>query len=135
VDPTQLRPVFRDVFRQVQRGKVLEGYVFLEGCYLMALDGVESFRSQKVHCERCLTRQHQDGTVSYYHQMVAAALVHPDFPEVIPLAPEPIQRQDGQAKNGCERNAARRWLRQFRKEHPHWPVILTHGKRTSSSIQ
>ena len=48
VDPKQLRPVFADVFRQVQRGKVLEGFVFLEGCYLVALDGVEYFCSKKV---------------------------------------------------------------------------------------
>jgi len=32
VDPDQLRPVFRDLFRQLQRGKVLEKYVFLQGC-------------------------------------------------------------------------------------------------------
>src|SRR3954452_10739141 len=125
VDPARLRPVFRDLFRQLQRGKVLERYVFLEGCYLVALDGVEYFCSTKVHCDHCLTRQHPNGTTCYYHQMLAAALVHPDFPEVIPLAPEPIQRRDGQDKNDCERNAARRWLRQFRREHPHLPVIVT----------
>src|SRR5512145_2919952 len=45
VDPRQLRPVFTDLFRPLQRGKVLEDYVFLEGCYLVALDGVEYFRS------------------------------------------------------------------------------------------
>ena len=33
VGPDQLRPAFKDVFRQLQRGKVLEDYVFLEGCY------------------------------------------------------------------------------------------------------
>ena len=32
VDPEALRPVFRDVFRQVQRGKALEQFVHLEGC-------------------------------------------------------------------------------------------------------
>src|SRR5947209_5760336 len=31
VDPEQLRPAFNDVFRQLQRGKVLEDYVFLGG--------------------------------------------------------------------------------------------------------
>src|SRR5258706_161813 len=41
VDPDHLRPVFRDLFCQLQRGKVLENYVFLQGCYLVALDGVE----------------------------------------------------------------------------------------------
>jgi hypothetical protein len=125
VHPDQFRPVFKDVFRQVQRGKVLEDYVFLQGCYLVALDGVEYFRSKKVHCDHCMTRQHDNGTVSYYHQMLGAVIVHPDHSCVIPLAPEPIQRQDGQAKNDCERNAARRWLKQFRKDHPHLPVIVT----------
>ena len=53
-----------------------------------------------------------------------ATLVHPDLKEVIPLAPEPIIQQDGQTKNDCERNATRRWLKQFRREHPHLPVIV-----------
>ena len=125
VPPTRLRPVFKDVFRQLQRGKILEDYVFLEGGYLVALDGVEYFCSKKVHCEHCMTRTHKNGTVSYYHQMLGAVLVHPDFSEVIPLMPEPIGRQDGQAKNDCERNAAGRWLKQFRQDHPHLSIIVT----------
>jgi hypothetical protein len=133
VDPLRLRPAFRDVFRQVQRGKLLEEYVFLNGCYLLALDGVEYFRSDKVHCAQCLTRQHSDGHLSYYHQMLGAVLVHPNLPEVLPLAPEPIQRQDGQKKNDCERNAARRWLKHFRKEHPHLPVIVTEDALSSNA--
>jgi hypothetical protein len=132
VDPDHLRPVFRDLFRQLQRGKVLEKYVFLQGCYLVALDGVEYFCSTKVHCDQCLTRQH-NGETYYYHQMLGAVLIHPDFPEVIPLAPEPIQRQDGQAKNDCERNAARRWLRRFRQDHLHLPVIITEDALSSNA--
>jgi len=133
VQPDQLRPVFKDAFRQVQRGKILEDYVFLEGCYLVALDGVEYFCSKKVHCDHCMTRTHKNGTVSYYHQMLGAVIVHPDFAEVIALAPEPIQRQDGQTKNDCERNAARRWLKQFRKDHPHLPVIITEDALSSNA--
>lgn len=125
VAPEQLRPAFTDIFRQVQRGKLLEEYVFLEGCYLVALDGVEYFCSQKVHCQHCMMRHHQNGTVSYYQQMLGAVIVHPDFPEVIPLAPEPIHREDGQDKNDCERNAGRRWLKQFRKDHPQLPILVT----------
>ena len=132
VDPDHLRPVFRDLFRQLQRGKVLEKYVFLQGCYLVALDGVEYFCSTKVHCDQCLTRQH-NGQTYYYHQMLGAVLIHPDFPEVIPLTPEPIQRQDGQAKNDCERNAARRWLQRFRQDHPHLPVIITEDALSSNA--
>jgi hypothetical protein len=133
VAPEYLRPVFKEVFRQVQRGKVLEDYVFLEGCYLVALDGVEYFTSQKVHCDHCMTRTHKNGTVSYYHQMLGAVIVHPDFSEVLPLMPEPIQRQDGQAKNDCERNAARRWLKQFRKDHPHLPIIVVEDALSSNA--
>ncbi len=51
-------------------------------------------------------------------------MVHPDLKEVIPLVPEPIIHQDGQTKNDCERNATRRWLKRFRQEHPHLPVIV-----------
>lgn len=133
VHPDRLRPVFRDVFRQLQRGKVLEDYVFLEGCYLVALDGVEYFCSQKVHCEHCMTRTHKNGTVSYYHQLLGAVIVHPDFPEVIPLMPEPIHRQDGHIKNDCERNACRRWIKQFRKDHPHLPIIVTEDALSSNA--
>jgi hypothetical protein len=50
--------------------------------------------------------------------------VHPDLKEVIPLAPEPIINQDGHTKNDCERNATRRWLQRFRRDHPHLPVIV-----------
>jgi hypothetical protein len=124
VPPEQLRPVFQDVFRQVQRGKALEAFVYLEGCYLLSLDGTGYFSSPTIHCSSCMQKEHADGTVTYYHQMLGAALVHPDKAEVIPLAPEPIIKQDGQTKNDCERNAARRFLQRFRQEHPHLPVIV-----------
>jgi hypothetical protein len=32
VPPEDLRPSYQDVFRQLQRGKVLEPYVYLQGC-------------------------------------------------------------------------------------------------------
>ena len=57
--------------------------------------------------------------------MVAAAIVHPDCQEVIPVFPEPVEKQDGSTKNDCERNAGKRCLEQFRKAHPHLRVIIT----------
>ena len=72
----------------------------------------------------CLEKHHRNGNITYSHQLLGATLVHPDLKEVIPLAPEPIIQQDGQTKNDCERNATRRWLKQFRQEHPHLPVIV-----------
>ena len=50
VDAEALRPAFREVFRQLQRGKVLERMVFFEGHYLLSLDGSGYFSSDKIHC-------------------------------------------------------------------------------------
>ena len=124
LDPDHLRPGFSDVFRSLQRAKVLERFVYLDGCYLLSLDGTTYFSSSKIHCPSCLVKHHRGGGITYSHQLLGATLVHPDLKEVIPLAPEPIIQQDGRTKNDCERNATRRWLQQFRREHPHLPVIV-----------
>src|SRR3954464_3871042 len=124
VDPAVLRPAFREVFRRLQRGKLLERFVSQDGDYLVSLDGTTDFSSAKIHCPSCLVKHHRGGGVTYSHQLLGATLVHPDRKEVIPLAPEPIIQQDGQTKNDCERNATRRWLTRFRREHPHLPVIV-----------
>jgi len=125
VDPENLRPAFQDVFRQVQRGKALERLVFYEGAYLLALDGTGYFSSPTIHCDSCLEKvNRKTGEVTYVHQMLGAAIVHPDFREVIPLAPEAIVKQDGTTKNDCERNAAKRLLRKIRREHPHLKFIV-----------
>jgi hypothetical protein len=123
VDPEQLRPLFGDVFRRLQRGKALEPFIYLDGYYLVSLDGTTYYSSTKVHCPSCLEKHHRGGSVTYSHQLLGATLVHPDRKEVIPLAPEPIINQDGHTKNDCERNATRRWLQRFRRDHPHLPVI------------
>jgi hypothetical protein len=39
---------------------------------------------------------------SYYHQLLAAVLVHPQLKTVLPLMPEAITGQDGERKNDCE---------------------------------
>jgi len=131
--PERLRPLFGDVFRALQRGKALEPFEFYNGCYLLALDGTGYFSSQKIHCPSCQVKEHKNGTVTYEHQMLAAVLVHPDLKEVIPLAPEPIQKQDGSTKNDCERNAARRLLAKIRREHPRLKLIVVEDGLASNA--
>ena len=53
VKPKCLRPLFKAIFRALQRGKALEAMVCIEGHYLVALDGTGSFSSQQMHCESC----------------------------------------------------------------------------------
>ncbi len=134
VEPRQLRPVFNDVFRQLQRGKALEPFVFYQGCYLLSLDGTGYFSSSSIHCDSCLEKVHaQTGEITYQHQMLAAVLLHPKQRAVIPLAPEPIEKQDGSEKNDCERNAAKRLLRQIRQEHPHLKLIVVEDGLASNA--
>lgn len=124
VSPKEIRPAFTSIFSALQRGKQLEKYVFLEGKYLLLNDGTGFFSSKQVHCDNCCKKHHKDGSVTYYHQMLGAVIAHPEFKEVIPICPEPIMKEDGATKNDCERNAAIRLLNDFRREHPHLPVIV-----------
>ncbi len=55
--------------------------------------------------------------------MMMAALVHPDKKHVFPFPPEPICKTDGDKKNDCERHVPKRWVDDFRKEHPKLQVI------------
>ena len=80
-----------------------------------------------------MERKYKDGTTLYYHQFLGAAIVHPDKREVIPLVPEMIMKQDGQAKNDCERNAAKRFLSSFRKDHPKLKVIVIEDGLSSNA--
>jgi hypothetical protein len=133
VQPAHVRPAFKTVFRHLQRGKALEEMVFVEGHYLLALDGTGYFSSQEIHCDSCLAKHHRNGTVTYSHQLLGAALIHPDKREVIPLMPEPIVKQDGTEKNDCERNAAKRFVTTFRRDHPHLKVIVTEDSLSSNA--
>ena len=65
--------------------------------------------------------------------MLAAVLVHPDQRCVLPLAPEPILKQDGSSKNDCERNAAKRLLHDLRREHPHLKLTIVEDGLASNA--
>ena len=111
-------------FRCLQRGKVLEQFVYWDNCYPLSVDGTQYFSSDKIHCPSCQEKHSHTGKVTYSHAAVGAAIVHPVHCEVIPLCPEPIIRQHGVTKNDCERNATRRFLNHIRKEHPHPGFIV-----------
>ncbi len=124
VNPDYLRPLFKNAFRPLQRGKVLEKMVFMEDSYLLNLDGTGFFSSKTLYSDACMEKRSAKGEVTYYLQAVGAALIHPDFKEVLPLCPEIIRKQDGVTKMDCERNAIRRLLGKLRQDHPHLKFIV-----------
>ena len=134
VSQDAIRPLFKDIFRKLQRGKALEPFVFMDNSYLLSLDGTGYFSSTQVHCPSCLEKKNKStGTVTYSHQMLGAVIVHPDLREVIPLAPEPIIKQDGETKNDCERNAAKRLLAAIRSDHPHLRLVVVEDGLSSNA--
>ncbi len=124
-DPRELRKTFKSLFAQTQRSGYLALFQYYEGRYLMPLDATGYFNSTEIHCEHCCERHHQDGHISYYHQMLSAAIVHPHQKVVLPFAPEPIMKSDGAKKNDCEHRAAERLLTDLKREHPHLKLIIT----------
>jgi len=90
ISPQQLRRPFKKIFAYLQRGKALESFRYLDGHYIISIDGTGQYSSSNVHCDNCCEKHHRKGCVEYYHQMLGAVLVHPEHRVVIPLAPEPI---------------------------------------------
>ena len=124
VAASKVRSLFSKVIEQVKKSDFFASYRYFKQLVVISIDGVEHFSSQKVHCEHCLTKEHKSGQVTYSHAMLAAVMVHPDQGEVLPLAAEPILRQDGCEKNDCERNAAKRLITHLKETYPKLKALL-----------
>jgi Transposase DDE domain len=123
-DSECLRPVFKDYTERLRRGKHLEPFQILPGHYLCAIDGVHYHTSACIHCEKCLHKTHKNGTTSYHHATLQGAFIHPDKRQVIPTMPEAIANTDGEDKQDCEINAAKRYLSKLKADHPRMGIII-----------
>lgn len=130
--PDELRGAYKKILAAVQHGHMLQPFEFMEGYYLLLVDGTGCFSSESVHCARCCKKLHRDGRITYYHQVLGAVIAHPDQKVVLPLCPEPILKQDGQTKNDCERNAAKRLIENVRREHPFLKLIVVEDSLASN---
>src|SRR3954452_15234528 len=124
-DPVLLQPCFERVERLLAEPAMRPDFERLGGRILVALDGTEYFRSEKLGCGNCLTCRHSNGKVDHYHTLMAATVVAPGHSKVIPLFPEFIVTRDGAEKQDCERNAVKRWFEKHGKRlRPLRPVYL-----------
>ncbi len=53
-NPEEIRSSYKNIFKELQRGKALEPMVFFQGCYLLSLDGTGYFSSKKLFSDVCL---------------------------------------------------------------------------------
>ena len=125
VNPDAIRLAFKKIFSHLQRGNELKRFQYLDGHYLIALDGTGKFSSDKIRCDHCIEKKKGGkDEVSFHHQLLGASIVHPEIKQVIPLCPEPILNQDGSKKQDSEMKSSKRWIGKFRKEHPKLRVIV-----------
>ena len=108
--PETVYPAFDAIYDQMVSRDMLEPYKSLNGGLLIALDGVHTHSSEKIHCKNCSVREHKDGRKDYGHSAVMPALMTPLNSKAIPLRPEFVVPQDGHEKQDCEIAAAKRWL-------------------------
>lgn len=124
VDSEHFRPIFKNFYSRLQRGKQLEKFQILPGTYYFPIDGSQFFGSKEVSCEQCLVKEHQNGSKSYSHHVLQGGIMHPDCSEVIPFMPEQIVNADGSTKQDCEMNAAKRYLEKIHHEFPRLRLLI-----------
>jgi len=110
VESEHISPIFKEYFSRLQRSKHLLQYQLFDGLYVCSIDGTQYFHSKNIHCSGCLTTTHKNGEINYSHKVLQAAIMHPDMRQVIPLMPEEIRNTDGNTKQDCEINAAKRLI-------------------------
>jgi Transposase DDE domain len=111
INPVFLRDLLPKKFATVRKTGLLDEFAYKIGSvfyHIVSCDGVQHFSSKNNSCTCCLKKEHKDGSCTYHHNMLCAALVHPEKREVFLMDVEPIIQQDGVEKNDCERNAAKR---------------------------
>jgi hypothetical protein len=92
--------------------------------YTGVLDGSDYFHSTTIQCPGCLQRAETNGQMHFRHTVVSLTLVKAGSHRVLPLDVEEVRNSDGQAKQDCEVNAAKRLMPRLRQEHPQMPLIL-----------
>ena len=132
VKPEALRPGFEALHHELQRGKVLEDFTVLGDYYLLAIDGTGPFVSNTISCPHYCVKNRSNSTSEFYHQILAAVMVHPALKRVMPIAYEPITKRDGANKNDCERNAAKRLLEYLADAFGQRPFLIAEDALASN---
>lgn len=117
IAPKHLTPVFEFVYKNLRACGFIDGYRSINNTILIALDGVCYHSSSEVFCDKCHTKKHKNGEITYTHSAITPVIVAPKNPHVISLPPEFITPQDGHEKQDSEHAAVKRWLKEHAKHY------------------
>ena len=117
VAPKDIQECFKVPLQLLDSEGIINEYKVFGRYNCILIDGTEHYcnSTDECPCEQCLTKVHKNkkGEVTkttYHHQALSCVLAHPNQKEVFPVACEAIVKQDGETKNDCELNAAKRLI-------------------------
>ena len=110
ISPRLLFPVFDKLFEFLVAEKAIAELVTNDNLFLIALDGTWFFSSERIKCESCQTKNHRNGTTTYYHSAITPVIAKPEVNRVVSFVLEFITVDDGSSKQDCENKAAKRWM-------------------------
>ena len=115
VHPQGLQGLFKPALDFLKTQGVFPKRQVLGSYTVVSVDGTGHYCSGVKGSPQCMIKNHSNGKVTYYHQLLGAVAVHPDQSPVFPVACEAIVKQDGRVKNDCELNACKRIIPQIRQ--------------------
>lgn len=123
--PKDIQNCFKIPLQMLDNEGIMKQYKVLGKYNSILIDGTEHYcgSSDECSCEHCLTKVHKNKKgevtkITYHHQALSSVLAHPKHKEVFPVACEAIVKQDGETKNDCELNAAKRLIPIIREMLP-----------------
>lgn len=119
----EIQKAFLPCQQKLQKTRTWHKYRLLGGRYAVLLDATGFYHSNKLRCKHCLTTNHKNGTVSYSHKTLVTTLTSPEVEVPIPMLLEEIRIEDGDTKQDCEINAAKRLIPELAKQHPRLDMI------------
>ena len=122
VPPETLFPLMATISDELYRDGYLEDFRSINDTFLIALDGTDFFSSEKISCPCCTQSKPRNGKTLNRHIAVTPVLVSPKQKNVVALAPQFVQPQDGHDKQDCELAASGRWLDQWGAHYAAWGV-------------
>ncbi len=122
VPPETLFPLMATISDELYRHGYLDAFRSINDTFLIALDGTDFFSSEKIPCPCCSQSKLKNGKTLNRPIAVTPVLVAPGQKNVIALAPQFVQPQDGHDKQDCELAASGRWLEQWAAHYAPWGI-------------
>jgi hypothetical protein len=124
VDPNLFTKLFRNGFERVINSDFKNDFTVLGKHILIALDGVQHCSSSAICCDNCNHKKLKNGETHFFHSLLGAVLCTPNMNVAIPLESELVIPQDGHEKQDCEREASKRWIKNYGTYYANKGAIL-----------